>query len=147
MANSFHREAVRVEGTREFISALEASERKIAKKATRTAEKAGASIVASEAKTEVPVRTGKLKRSIRAGSSATRGGIVRAGNRTSVEYAKPIHFGWRSRGIRPQPFIYKAMDKRRDEVLQKFQDEIDGQFEYHGLKPSKGKGNQNPFGF
>lgn len=143
---NFHREAVEVTGYKEFVRALEQADRKIATKSIRTAEKAGANVVAQQAKTEVPVRTGKLKRSVRAGASSKKGGIVRAGNKTSVLYAKPIHFGWAERGIRPQPFIYKAMDARRDEVLETFQKEIEGQFAYHGLATGK-KGNQNPFGF
>jgi len=55
-----------------------------------------------------------------------RGGVVRMG-RKAVPYAGPVHFGWPNRPnaakgwrggpIRPNPFLYEAMDKRVGEVM------------------------------
>jgi len=80
--------------------------------------------VAATAKGLAPKRSGRLRASVRSGASQ-RSGVVRAGNK-AVPYAGPIHFGWasrpnRARGwrggpISPQPFLYDAIDKRRDEI-------------------------------
>jgi len=84
--------------------------------------------VAGTAKTKVPVRSGRLRNSIR-GSGTKTAARVRAGNNrksgpTSVPYAAPIHFGWSSRGIKPQPFLYEALDIRRQEVVDAYNSQI-----------------------
>ena len=76
---------------------------------------ASATIVRDEAKSIVPVVSGRLRNSIRAAMIET-GGKVRAGIK-SVPYAGPIHFGWGRRNITPQPFLYQAIDRRHGEVL------------------------------
>lgn len=75
--------------------------------------------VAGEARNLVPVRSGALLKTIRTGANV-RSGIVRAGKKT-VAYGAPIHFGWPKRHIKPQPFLYEALDHRRDDVLQAYQ--------------------------
>lgn len=72
--------------------------------------------------------SGKLAGDIRH-SGTQRGGFVRAG-RKDIPWAGPVHFGWPSRPdpakrwaggpIRPNPFIYDALDKRRGEVADAF---------------------------
>lgn len=84
--------------------------------------------VAGTAKTKVPVRSGRLQRSIR-GSGTKTAARVRAGNNrksgpTAVPYAGPIHFGWGARKIRPQPFMYEALDDRRQEVIENYNREV-----------------------
>lgn len=84
--------------------------------------------VADTAKTKVPVRSGRLQRSIR-GSGTKTAARVRAGNNrksgpTSVPYAGPIHFGWGARGIRPQPFMYEALDDRRQQVIETYNRQV-----------------------
>jgi len=71
----------------------------------------------------VPVQTGRLRKSMKAGATRTRG-TVSAGDRL-VEYAGPIHFGWPARNIEPQPFIYDALDARKDEVVDKYEAHIE----------------------
>jgi HK97 gp10 family phage protein len=63
----------------------------------------------------VPVRTGQLASTLRA-SGTQKSARVRAGTKR-VPYAAPIHFGWPARNISPQPFLYDALDKRRNEVV------------------------------
>ena len=46
--------------------------------------------------------------------------MVKKVGKKKVPYAGPIHFGWGRRNIHPQPFLYEALDKRRDEVLDAF---------------------------
>ena len=87
--------------------------------------KEAADIVATAARPMVPVRSGRLKGTLRT-TGTTRGGIVRMG-RKAVPYAGPIHFGWPSRPnpakgwrggpIEPNPFLYDAMDRRVPEVM------------------------------
>ena len=84
--------------------------------------------VADSAKRKVPVRSGRLQRSIR-GSGTKTAARVRTGNNrksgpSSVPYAGPIHFGWGARGIRPQPFMYDALDDRREAVVRAYDDQV-----------------------
>ena len=82
-----------------------------------------AEIIIGESKKYVPVLTGALAQSVR-NASTKKSAKVRAGN-VGVPYAGPIHFGWPSRGIRPNPFFYDAIDNRRDEVRDRYVDLMD----------------------
>lgn len=88
-----------------------------------------AEIVIGETKKYVPVLSGALAASIR-NASTKKSAKIRVGSsggskrRSSggvagdvVEYAGPIHFGWPARRIKPQPFIYDAIDDRRRDVI------------------------------
>lgn len=69
-----------------------------------------------------PIDSGTLASSLRSSGTA-RSGIVRGGRR-SVPYFGPIHFGWRKRNIRPNPFLYDALDRRRDDVYRQYLDAV-----------------------
>lgn len=90
-----------------------------------------ANLVASTAKTLIPVRTGRLRDTIRPAGTKT-GGRVRAGFK-KVPYAGPIHFGWSSRNIKPQPFLYDALDQRRNEVMNNYERQIEALRKKHNL--------------
>lgn len=92
---------------------------------------AGAEVVKSDALSRVPVRSGRLQRSVRA-AGQVKFGVVRAGFK-SVPYAGPIHFGWPIRNIRPQPFLYDAKDARRDEVVDIFDKRLAALIRKHNL--------------
>jgi hypothetical protein len=87
--------------------------------------KEAADLVADTARPDIPVRSGRLKGTLRT-TGTMRGGVVRMG-RKAVPYAGPVHFGWPNRPnaakgwrggpIRPNPFLYEAMDKRVGEVM------------------------------
>lgn len=84
--------------------------------------------VAGTAKTKVPVRSGRLRNSVR-GSGTKTAARVRAGNNrksgpTAVAYAPIVHFGWAERNIRPQPYLYEALDDRRQQVIDAYNDEV-----------------------
>lgn len=76
---------------------------------------------------------GQLRNTLRS-SGQRRGGFVRAGKKL-VPYGGPVHFGWPSRPnkqkgwqggpIAPNPFLYNALDKRREEVSVAFARYID----------------------
>jgi hypothetical protein len=84
--------------------------------------------VAGTAKTKTPVRSGRLRNSVR-GSGTKTAARVRAGNNrksgpSSVPYAGVIHFGWAARNITPRPYLYEALDDRRQEVIERYNDEV-----------------------
>ena len=84
-------------------------------------------LVANEARTLVPVRTGKLRDSIRVSKTLRKVTIQAGNNRKSasgVPYANPIHWGWFKRNIKPQPFFVKALGITRDEVFRNYYDQI-----------------------
>lgn len=74
------------------------------------------------ARSAAPRRSGRLADSVRSGSTATTG-IVRAGG-AKVPYAKVIHFGWPKHNIKPQPFLYDALDSRRGEIVDKYVERV-----------------------
>jgi hypothetical protein len=80
----------------------------------------GARRVETVATQIVPRRTGKLGSTIRS-AGTLKGAQVRAGF-ARVPYAGVIHFGWPGHNIRPQPWLYDALDKRRDKVLEAYDD-------------------------
>lgn len=90
-----------------------------------------ARVVEKRARQVVPVRSGRLKDTLRS-SGTMRGAQVRAGF-ARVPYAGPIHFGWRKRNIRPQPFLYDALDDRRAEVLRTYEDNLNKLIRKHDL--------------
>jgi len=100
-----------------------------------THRKAG-EIVAAAAKPLAPVRTGALSATI-ASSPTKYQGRVRIGRGASVPYAGPIHFGWPARRIAPQPFVYEALDGRREEVKQAYEKRIGELIVRHNLAPGQ----------
>ena len=117
---------VRVEGAQDLrrkINRLsDAVDAKSAKSELKKAHLEGAEVVKAAALPLVPVRSGSLKATVRA-AGTIRSGRVRAGF-ARVPYAGPIHFGWPARNIRPQPFLYDALDRRRSEVLAVYDDRV-----------------------
>ena len=77
-----------------------------------------AEIVINETKKYVPILTGALAAAIR-NASTKKSAKVRAGN-AAVPYAGPIHFGWPSRSIKPNTFLYEAIDARKSEVANRY---------------------------
>ena len=87
-----------------------------------------AKIVADRASQLAPVKSGKLRDTIRASGTKT-AGRVRAGFKR-VPYAGPVHFGWATRPdfnkgwqggpILPNPFLYDALDERHNEVFETY---------------------------
>ena len=77
-----------------------------------------AEIVINETKKYVPILNGALAAAIR-NASTKKSAKVRAGN-AAVPYAGPIHFGWPSRSIKPNTFLYEAIDARKSEVANRY---------------------------
>ena len=113
---------VKVTNLREINKALAAVG--VPKDAVKAAGKESGELVANEARTLVPVRTGALRDSIRVGATARGKITILAGNNRSgrggVPYANPIHWGWFKRHIAPQPFLAKALGYTREEIYETY---------------------------
>lgn len=110
------KDSIRVSGLNRAIRALKdvgVPGAEIAK-----AGKDSAEVVAAEARTLVPVRSGALRNSIRTGTQQ-RKVIVRAGG-ARVPYANPIHWGWFRKGIAPNQFFGRAIGGKIDEIYSKY---------------------------
>lgn len=125
--------AVRVAGLKEVQYSL-TKLGKDARNEMKPAHKAAAELVVYKARPMSPVRTGALRDTLRA-FARQRAGIVRAGT-ASVPYAGPIIFGWPLRGIRANPFIYKAADERRDQIVALYEKRMAELIRKNGLASS-----------
>lgn len=115
--------AVEVKGLKEKQQQLKEA-RKALRDEKKRLNREAAELIAGQARRDVPVRSGRLSRSIKTAGQVN-AGVVKAGNK--VVYARAIHFGFakrpdRARGIRggpikPSPFLYGAADLRAEEVL------------------------------
>ena len=115
--------SIEVIGARELRTAIRRAESTELRDELKTANRAAADVVAYEAQTIVPVKTGRTLESIRA-SGTQAAGIVRAG-RSSLPGVGPVHFGWPAHGIEPNTYLYDAADARVEEVLTKYQAAIE----------------------
>ena len=78
----------------------------------KDAHKAVAEMVLEKSRPKAPRRTGRLAGDARAAGQAS-AAIVRIG-RKSVPYAGPIHWGWPSRGIKPNPWLWETAQTTHD---------------------------------
>lgn len=106
---------LRIEGINQLRRALEKLDDGAAEDFKQAAIVAG-EIVAREAKRQAPSRTGALRDSIKPLKRRT-AAVVKAGGTKRVPYAPIIHFGWGTRNIRANEFMYRAVDRRGDEAL------------------------------
>jgi hypothetical protein len=93
--------ALEVEGARKLRASLKAAG--VGVQDLKDAHKAVADQVARDARPVTPRRSGRLAASVRTSGTQT-AAIIRAGKK-AVPYAGPIHWGWPSRGIAPQPWL------------------------------------------
>lgn len=127
--------AVRITGHKEtrkkIRGILDDMDQQAARGELKVMNQEAAEIVQKRAVSLVPVRSGKLRDTIRA-AGAQKSGRVRAGFKR-VPYAGPIHFGWAARNIQPNLFLYDALDQRRHEVLQHYDQQLDALIKKYGL--------------
>lgn len=93
--------AYELQGGRQFRKGLRAAGDDLSD--LKTVHGQAATIAAGRARQLAPSVSGRLAATIRAAGTKT-AGIVRVGNNTKVRYAGPIHWGWKARNIRPNPF-------------------------------------------
>lgn len=129
---------IKVKNLRQVTQALKAIG--VPNDAVKAAGKESAQAVVNEAQRLVPVRSGKLRDSIRISATARSKITVSAGNnRTSksgIPYANPIHWGWFKRNIKPQPFFVKALGLTRDEVFDNYFKQLEKLIEEESRKAS-----------
>ena len=111
--------SIQVVGLKSLVDELRTAGKALPREMSKTNRSVVQDIVVPAAKVEVPVRSGDLQRSIRAGGRQTEGRVV--AGKAAVPYAGVIHFGSAEMGISPNPFLYRALDSRRDEVLKAYQ--------------------------
>jgi hypothetical protein len=115
---------IKVEGLRDALAALKAVGTPTAE-ISAAAQEAG-EIVANMSRSLVPVRSGRLRASIKSRKQA-RKVLISAGNNTTIPYANPIHFGWYydknnfvKKNILPNPFFSKALGITRKQVYETY---------------------------
>ena len=113
---------IKVKGYKEAIRALQAIGVPVAE--IKAAGSEAGELVANQARSLAPVRSGALRNSIRVSKALNRVSVS-AGNNRSVPYANPIHWGWFRRNIRPQPFFVTALGITRDEVYRNYYRSLD----------------------
>ena len=70
----------------------------------------------------VPVLTGRLASTLRAGKGKTKA-VVRIGG-AKAPYAGVIHYGYPARNIQPAPFVLEALVRKRQDVINKLDEGI-----------------------
>jgi HK97 gp10 family phage protein len=129
---------VRVEGLRELRQALTRLEKMEDRNELRDGLKAAAHIVARDAKSRVPSRTGKAAGSIRAVAAGNKAYVV--GGKKTVPYYGWLDFGsrnpttgnarsvgpWSGSGTGPRDgrFIYPAFEAKRRQVAEAVSDAV-----------------------
>lgn len=134
-------DGIKVQGLQDALKALKAIGTPTAE-VSAAAQQAG-EIVASMSRTLVPVKSGKLRATIKSKKQA-RKVLVSAGNNTTVPYANPIHWGWYydknnfvKKNIMPNPFFAKALGLTRQQVYENYFNSINKLFNryYKNYKP------------
>jgi len=92
-----------------------------------------AAAVLGDAKAYVPIESGTLSGTMRDAATKT-SARVKAGSK-AVPYAGPIHFGWPLRRIKPQPFFYDAIDKRREDIKRRYDGLVKDLIKKYDLNP------------
>lgn len=123
--------AIRIQNLREVQASLRALDASLPKE-LRAINKDAAEIIAEEARPDVPTRSGKLLRSLKA-QAEQRVGKVKMGSPTRVPYAGPIHWGWPARNIEPQPVIAEALADRYDDVVEYYDNALRDLIQRAGL--------------
>ncbi len=117
-------DTINVTGGKQLAQFLQSLPLKIEKNIMRAALRAGARVIADEAKKNVPVQLGDLKRSIRTGSNAKKGRVeatAKAGNKKAYYY-RFVEFGTAAHiikaGKNKQKLVFTARDGKKVEIPQ-----------------------------
>lgn len=88
-------------------------------------------IIVAGAQAHIPVRTGALSASLRAGRGKTKA-VVRAG-RALVPYAGVIHYGYPARNIAPTMFLVKSMRANQQAVIERLNEGLNDLLKKNGF--------------
>lgn len=79
-------------------------------------------LVANRATALVPVRSGKLASSIKTNRAKNK--VTISAGRASVPYAGVIEYGWGKHGIKARPYLNKAVNEKKGEIKEKYEENI-----------------------
>jgi len=113
--------AIQVTGAKELRRALQHMGNDLSD--LRSINLAAAKEVSDKAQDKAPHRSGTLAKSVRPTATKQSGKVV--AGRTRVPYAGVIHFGWPRHNIAPQPFLFNALDDRREAVADRYRERVD----------------------
>ena len=120
---------VTTEGIRDLQRDLRAIDKKLPRELNKGLREGLEKTVVPRAKQLAPVRSGRLRESIRAG-----GGGSKLYVRSALPYAGAIHWGWPARNIRRNPFIEQAVEERLDDVVEVMGDTVEELARRHGFR-------------
>lgn len=115
---------VEVEGASELRRAIRQARASDIARRLRAANKTIAQEIVDRALPHVPVRSGRLKASVKAASTIT-AAMGKAGSPVRVPYAPVIHWGWPARSIPRRPFLSDAAASVEDDVADRYLAELD----------------------
>jgi len=125
--------SVKVEGLREYRRALRSVEGEL-KKAQKKKVKEAAEIVASEARARAPVKTGRLKGSIKAYGYLASAKVRVNAKKRSKKYSKGYPYGRVIEFARHKrdAFLYPALEAKREAVYNKLQEILEEAVKAYG---------------
>lgn len=134
MPNPNQARQIKVENLREVQKAIRDTGDQELKKQLRLANKNVAEMVVRAALPNVPVKTGRLRQSIRA-TATQKAAYGKAGRANTVPYAAAIHWGEgagnvgggvsrRNRNIPGRPFLWNAADQVINRAVEEYEDQI-----------------------
>ena len=110
---------IKVTGLKELSKSCKAISKDLNKELLR-ASKDAADVVAQAAKPLARRKSGRMAGAIKPGSTANGAYVAARGE----VYFPVQHFGWAKHSISPNPFLYKALDARIDEVVAKYEKQV-----------------------
>jgi hypothetical protein len=115
---------VEVTGLRDLVAELRNTPGRMDKELRKANKNAVQKAIVPKVRRGAPYASGRLEKSVRGLASATRAQLA-VGTNTGVPYAGPINFGWPSRNIAAQEFIYKGIVDAEPDVLEIYVIQVD----------------------
>jgi len=129
--------SIKVEGLQQTIKSLRALG--VDKTEIGSANFEAAQTLIRRAKPLVPVRSGRLRETLKASKSQSYA-QANAGSPKRVPYANPIHWGWFvdketgvKRNVKPQPFFAKALGFTYDQIIADYDKNMQKLINKYGL--------------
>lgn len=110
-----------VEGARELRRSLRKAGDDLSD--LKDAHRKAAEIAAEASASLAPARSGRLRGTIRAAGTKT-AGIIRSGKK-AVPYAGPIHWGWKKRNIKANPFMSTGAQNSQGQWLPIYENHVE----------------------
>ena len=125
--------AIQITGAREFRRNLNKMAKGLGGSEMKKVHLDVAKLVERKTAQITPVRSGRLRGSVR-GKSTTREATISAG-KSGIPYAGVIHFGWPRHNIRPNRFLYRGIAQTPWQlVLEEYASGVDDIAKRAGLK-------------